>query len=142
MIYVGIRAKCGRGNENADPPMPPSFFSRHAGIHILNIFKTWEKIVFAARVIVAIENPEDIVIISSRNYGQRAALKFASYTGAKAIAGRFTPGTFTNYITRGFKEPRLVIVTDPRTDSQVTRGKKTPLFWFSRLLLSCATGHH
>jgi len=122
--------------------MPPSFFSRHAGIHILNIFKTWEKIVFAARVIVAIENPEDIVIISSRNYGQRAALKFASYTGAKAIAGRFTPGTFTNYITRGFKEPRLVIVTDPRTDSQVTRGKKTPLFWFSRLLLSCATGHH
>ena len=50
--------------------------------------------------------------------GQRAALKFAQYTGAQAISGRFTPGTFTNYITRAFREPRLVIVTDPLTDAQ------------------------
>merc|ERR1712157_155913 len=50
--------------------------------------------------------------------GQRAVLKFANYTGATAIAGRFTPGTFTNQITKGFKEPRLLIITDPRTDSQ------------------------
>jgi small subunit ribosomal protein SAe len=47
-----------------------------------------------------------------------AALKFASLTGAQAIAGRFTPGTFTNYITRAFREPRLIIVTDPLTDHQ------------------------
>ena len=45
-------------------------------------------------------------------------MKFAQATGAQAIAGRFTPGTFTNYITRSFKEPRLIIVTDPRTDAQ------------------------
>ena len=31
---------------------------------------------------------------------------------------RFTPGTFTNQITRKFREPRLLIITDPRTDSQ------------------------
>jgi small subunit ribosomal protein SAe len=92
-----------------------------SGIHILNIGKTWEKIVFAARVIAAIENPNDICVISARPYGHRAVLKYAASTGAQAMAGRFTPGSFTNYITRSFKEPRLIIVTDPRVDHQAIR---------------------
>lgn len=75
----------------------------------------------AARIIVAIDNPADICVISARSYGQRAVLKFAAHTGAVAIAGRFTPGNFTNYITRSFKEPRLIIVTDPRTDAQAIK---------------------
>ncbi|XP_011815438.1 PREDICTED: uncharacterized protein LOC105524687 [Colobus angolensis palliatus] len=33
-----------------------------------------------------------------QNTGQRAVLKFAAATGATPIAGRFTPGTFTNQI--------------------------------------------
>jgi small subunit ribosomal protein SAe len=45
----------------------------------------------------------------------------ANYTGSLSIAGRFTPGTFTNQITKQFKEPRLLIVTDPRTDSQAVK---------------------
>lgn len=80
-----------------------------------------EKIVLAARIIAAVDNPADICVISARPYGQRAVLKFASHTGAVAIAGRFTPGSFTNYITRSFKEPRLIIVTDPRTDAQAIK---------------------
>lgn len=80
-----------------------------------------EKIVLAARIIVAVDNPADVCVISARPYGQRAVLKFAAHTGAQAIAGRFTPGSFTNYITRSFKEPRLIIVTDPRTDSQAIK---------------------
>ena len=76
---------------------------------------------FAARIIAAIENPNDICVISARPYGHRAVLKFAANTGAQAIAGRFTPGSFTNYITRSFKEPRLIIVTDPRVDHQAIR---------------------
>merc|ERR1712224_1049517 len=91
---------------------------RDDNVHILNIGKTWDKIMFAARIIVAVEDPKDVCAISARPYGQRAVLKFANYTGATAIAGRFTPGTFTNQITKGFKEPRLLIITDPRTDSQ------------------------
>lgn len=92
-----------------------------AGIHIINIGKTWEKLVFAARIIAAIENHNDVCVISARPYGHRAVLKFAANTGAQAIAGRFTPGSFTNYITRSFKEPRLIIVTDPRVDHQAIR---------------------
>ena len=74
----------------------------------------------AARVIVAIENPQDIIVQSARPYGQRAVLKFAQYTGANAIAGRHTPGTFTNQLQTSFSEPRLLILTDPRTDHQVS----------------------
>uniref|UniRef100_A0A8C2QD21 Small ribosomal subunit protein uS2 C-terminal domain-containing protein n=1 Tax=Cricetulus griseus TaxID=10029 RepID=A0A8C2QD21_CRIGR len=76
----------------------------------------WEKLLLAARAIVAIENPADVSIISSRNTGQRAVLKFAAATGATPIAGRFTPGTFTNQIQAAFREPRLLVVTDPRAD--------------------------
>lgn len=73
----------------------------------------------AARVIVSIENPQDIIVQSARPYGQRAVLKFAQYTGAHAIAGRHTPGTFTNQLQTSYSEPRLLILTDPRTDHQV-----------------------
>lgn len=73
----------------------------------------------AARVIVAIENAQDIIVQSARPYGQRAVLKFAQYTGAHAIAGRHTPGTFTNQLQTSYSEPRLLILTDPRTDHQV-----------------------
>lgn len=94
---------------------------RSDGLHIINLGKTWEKLVLAARIITAIENPQDVVVISARPYGQRAVLKFSQYTGAQCIAGRFTPGTFTNQITKQFREPRLLIVTDPRIDSQAIK---------------------
>jgi small subunit ribosomal protein SAe len=114
-----LAAQCHIGSKNVESHMVPYVWKRRAdGVHLINVQKTWEKIVFAARIIAAIENPADICVISARPYGQRAALKFAHYIGATAIAGRFTPGTFTNYITRSFKEPRLILVTDPRTDHQ------------------------
>lgn len=75
----------------------------------------------AARVIATIENPADVCAVSARAYGRRAVLKFAAYTGAKAIEGRFTPGSFTNHITRSFAEPRLIVATDPRSDAQAIR---------------------
>jgi len=91
------------------------------GFYIINLAKTWEKLIMAARVIVAIENPADVCVISGRPWGQRAVLKFAQYTGAQAISGRFTPGTFTNQIQEKFIEPRLLIVTDPHSDHQPIR---------------------
>jgi small subunit ribosomal protein SAe len=85
---------------------------RPDGIHIINVGKTWQKIVLAARVIATIENPADVAVVSARPYGQRAVLKFAAHVGATASAGRFTPGAFTNYNSRSFKEvqssPRFV----------------------------------
>ena len=34
------------------------------------------------------------------------------------MAGRYTPGAFTNQNQAAFREPRLLIVTDPRVDHQ------------------------
>jgi small subunit ribosomal protein SAe len=118
-VNMMLAAQVHLGTKNLNKCMTPYCWKRRAdGIHLVNIGKTWEKMVLAARCIAAIENPLDICVISARPYGQRAALKFASSIGAQAIAGRFTPGTFTNYITRSFREPRLIIVTDPLTDHQ------------------------
>jgi len=121
-IQMMLAAQAHIGSKNCDKQMEPYVWKRRPdGINIINVAKTWEKLVLAARVLAAIENPNDICVISSRPYGQRAVLKFASSTGAQAIAGRFTPGNFTNYITRSFKEPRIIVVTDPRTDHQAIR---------------------
>uniref|UniRef100_A0AAQ5Z0S0 40S ribosomal protein SA n=1 Tax=Amphiprion ocellaris TaxID=80972 RepID=A0AAQ5Z0S0_AMPOC len=107
------------GGTNLDFQMEQYVYKRKSdGVYIINLKKTWEKLLLAARAIVAIENPADVCVISSRNTGQRAVLKFASATGATTFHGRFTPGTFTNQIQAAFREPRLLIVTDPRADHQ------------------------
>lgn len=117
-----LAAQCHIGSKNLQVHMNPYLWKTRAdGINVINIGKTWEKIVLAARIIAAVDNPSDVCVISARPYGQRAVLKFAAHTGAQAIAGRFTPGSFTNYITRSFKEPRLIVVTDPRTDAQAIK---------------------
>ncbi|XP_077490516.1 small ribosomal subunit protein uS2-like [Amblyomma americanum] len=114
-----LTAKTHLGTSNLDFQMKEYCFKRRPdGIHLINLKKTWEKLLLAARAIVAIENPAEVCAISSRPYGQRAVLKFASFTGATPIAGRFTPGTFTNQIQAAFREPRLLVVCDPRADHQ------------------------
>ncbi|RLN15619.1 40S ribosomal protein Sa-2-like [Panicum miliaceum] len=118
-IQMMLAADVHLGTKNCDFQMERYAFKRRSdGIFIINLGKTWEKLQLAARVIVAIENPQDIIVQSARPYGQRAVLKFAQYTGAHAIAGRHTPGTFTNQLQTSFSEPRLLILTDPRTDHQ------------------------
>ncbi|KAI4386913.1 hypothetical protein MLD38_004789 [Melastoma candidum] len=118
-IQMMLAAEVHLGTKNCDFQMERYVFKRrNDGIYIINLGKTWEKLQLAARVIVAVENPQDIIVQSARPYGQRAVLKFAQYTGAHAIAGRHTPGTFTNQLQTSFSEPRLLILTDPRTDHQ------------------------
>jgi len=118
MLTAGVHI----GSKFCDPKMEPYTFKRkHDGIYILNLGKTWEKLLLAARAIVTIENPADVVVISGRSWGQRAVFKYAQYTGAQYVAGRYTPGTFTNQIQKKFLEPRLLIVTDPVSDHQPIR---------------------
>ncbi|VFV36265.1 40s ribosomal protein sa, partial [Lynx pardinus] len=47
---------------------------KSGGIYVINLKRTWEKFLLAAGAIVAIENPTDVSVISSRNTGQRAVL--------------------------------------------------------------------
>ncbi|CAI5489338.1 unnamed protein product [Closterium sp. Naga37s-1] len=120
-IQMMLAAKVHLGTKNCNYQMERYVWKRGAdGVFIINLAKTWDKLQMAARVIVAIENPQDICVQSARPYGQRAVLKFAQYTGANAIAGRHTPGTFTNQLQNNFSEPRLLVLTDPRVDHQPT----------------------
>eukprot|EP00162_Nutomonas_longa_P024661 comp8999_c0_seq1/m.10219 comp8999_c0_seq1/g.10219 ORF comp8999_c0_seq1/g.10219 comp8999_c0_seq1/m.10219 type:complete len:276 (-) comp8999_c0_seq1:106-933(-) len=114
-----LAAKVHLGHTNLNYQMSPYIWKRrNDGVNIFNLAKTWEKIALAARAIVTVENPADVVIIGSRNYAQRAVMKFAHYVGGTAISGRYTPGTLTNQIQKRFVEPRIVIVADPHADHQ------------------------
>lgn len=114
-----LAAQCHIGTKNCNPNMRRyTWRRRNDGVHLLHLGKTWQKLVLAARIIVAIENPEDVVVISANTVGQRAVFKFAQHTGASYVGGRYTPGTFTNQIQRKYMEPRLLIVTDPLGDKQ------------------------
>jgi small subunit ribosomal protein SAe len=100
--------------------MRPYVFKRKPdGIHLLNLGMTYDKIKLAARILVTIENPEDICVVASRTYAQRPCFKFCQHTGAFGITGQFTPGRFTNHIHRNtFREPRILLIADPRSDHQ------------------------
>lgn len=114
-----LQASTHLGSNNVNHQMHSYVYKRrNDGIHVIHLRKTWEKLLFAARAIAAIENPADVCVISARPYGQRAVLKFAAATGTSVIAGRYTPGTFTNQIQAAFREPRMLVVTDPRIDHQ------------------------
>jgi len=115
MLAAGVHI----GTKNTDPNMHRYVWRRKRdGVNIINLGKTWQKLVLAARIIVAIENPEDVIAISARQYGQRSVFKFAQHTGSNYIGGRYTPGTFSNQIQKRFVEPRLLLVADPITDHQ------------------------
>lgn len=114
-----LAAHCHLGTKNVTHAMQKYVYARtKEGVHVLNLHMAWEKLILAARVIAAIENPADVIACSVRLFGQRAVYKFAHYTGAGFAAGRFIPGTFTNQIQKKFMQPRVLIVTDPRTDHQ------------------------
>uniref|UniRef100_A0A8C2UKU7 Small ribosomal subunit protein uS2 C-terminal domain-containing protein n=1 Tax=Chinchilla lanigera TaxID=34839 RepID=A0A8C2UKU7_CHILA len=100
-----------------------------AGTHLggTNLGYQMEEYIYKrkTRAIVAIENSADVSVISSRNSSQLAVLQFAAATRATPTAGHFTPGTFTNQIQAAFREPRLLVVTDPRINLPTTALRNT-----------------
>merc|ERR1712227_221318 len=121
-LALMLASKTYLGTHNCSTKMKPYVYTRNKeGIYYLNVAKTWEKLMIAARVIVAVDNPKDVLVISSRQYAQRAILKYATNTGANYFGGKWTPGSLTNQKTKKFQEPRLIIVCDPRCDHQAVK---------------------
>merc|ERR1719152_241888 len=121
-LALMLASKTYLGTHNCSTKMKDYVYTRNKeGIYYLNVAKTWEKLMIAARVIVAVDNPKDVLVISSRQYAQRAILKYATNTGANYFGGKWTPGTLTNQNTKKFQEPRLIIVCDPRSDHQAVK---------------------
>lgn len=109
---------CHLGGRKVTKQMSKYVYSKkvYGGVQMFDISKQYEKILVAARMIAAIPDPSTIIAVSGRVSGQRAVYKFGKFTGAVSNAGRWTPGMLTNQNTKNYVEPRLLILTDPRTD--------------------------
>jgi len=92
------------------------YTTKKNGVALFDVSKQYEKIQVAARMIAALPDPTSVIVVSGRVSGQRAAYKFGKFTGAQSVGGRWTPGMLTNQNTKKYVEPRLLILTDPRTD--------------------------
>ena len=93
------------------------FRVRNDGLYILDVRKIDERIRVAARFIARYE-PQKVVAVGGKPYSFRPVEMFARFTGAKAVLGRFIPGTFTNPYLTTYVEPEIVIISDPRVDTQ------------------------
>ena len=90
---------------------------RADGLYVLDVKRTNERIMSVGNFLAKFD-PDDILVVSTRQYGQAPVKKFGDITGAKTIPGRFIPGTLTNPNYAKFIEPKVLVVTDPRSDSQ------------------------
>ena len=112
-VHIGTRQKTGA--------MTPFIYRvRPDGLYVLDVRKTDERISLAGRFLARLE-PASVVAVSARQYGQRPAQRFGEVTGARAMVGRFVPGTFTNPFYKGYLEPSALIITDPLADEQPMR---------------------
>ncbi|NJE54856.1 MULTISPECIES: 30S ribosomal protein S2 [Thermococcus] len=93
---------------------------RQDGLYVLDVRKTDERLKVAGKFLAKFD-PENILAVSVRLYGQKPVKKFGEVTGARAIPGRFLPGTMTNPQVKNFFEPDVIIVTDPRADHQAMK---------------------
>jgi small subunit ribosomal protein S2 len=88
-----------------------------SGLHLIDVHETDSRIRVVAKFLSRFD-PDRILVVSARQYGQRPARKFADNIGAMRIVGRFIPGTLTNPRLRTYIEPEVILVTDPAADAQ------------------------
>jgi len=112
-IHIGTRFKTMDMNDFV-------FKMRDDGLYILDLRKIDERIREAAKLIAKYK-PEDVVVVASRLYSGNAAEKFSKLTGVTVLRGRFIPGTMTNVKLPNFKEPKLLVVCDPRGEWEAIR---------------------
>jgi small subunit ribosomal protein S2 len=93
---------------------------RNDGLYIIDVNKTDDRVQVAAQFIAKYK-PENVLVVSVRQYGQKPIRKLGEYTNIQVLAGRFRPGTLTNPNARGYLEPELLIITDPLADAQALR---------------------
>jgi small subunit ribosomal protein S2 len=112
-IHIGTQQK----NEDMRPYI---YRVRDDGLYVLDVKKSDERIRYAAKFLSRFD-PDKILVVSRRQYGQRPIEDFARIVGARAISSRFVPGTLTNPNLSTFIEPEVVLVTDPRGDEQALK---------------------
>lgn len=124
-MHIGTRTKNGSMRQFI-------YKVREDGLHVLDLKKTNERILFAAQLISKYPT-ESFYVVGNKENARRAIAKFCELIGAKPLAARFTPGRFTNPAREDFVEPKLVLVVDPAVDKQAVKEAfeiNTPLIAF------------
>lgn len=93
------------------------FKRRDDGLFIIDLRKTDERLISAAKILARLK-PEDVLVVASRLYSGTPAAKFSALTGIPILKGRFIPGTMTNLSYSAFKEPKLIFVCDPKGEQE------------------------
>jgi len=118
-VYLTSGVHIGTQQKSAD--MKEFIFKvRNDGLYVLDVKKTDERLRIASKFISRFD-PQRILIVSARQYGQKPAKVFGKTIGSLVVAGRFVPGSLTNPILPKFVEPELLFVTDPAADEQALK---------------------
>lgn len=112
-VHIGTRMKTR--------DMEPFIYRvRPDGLFVLDVKKTDERIRVASKFLARFENSR-VAIAATRLYAHEPVKKYCELTGAIPIVGRFIPGLLTNpqYLNR--VDPEIIVVCDPRADSQAIK---------------------
>lgn len=112
-VHIGTKFKSGEMKDYI-------FKKRKDGLMVFNIQIIDDRTRMVAKMLSNYVG-EEVLVVSRRLYGHKPIKKFAELTGARAITGRFVPGTLTNPTARVFLEPKVVLICDPLTDFQVVK---------------------
>ena len=112
-IHIGTKIKT--------KDMEPFIYRvRPDGLFVLDLNKTDERIRIAAKFLSRFE-PAKIAVVAARLYAREPASKFCKVVGSFPITGRFVPGMLSNPMYPNRIEPDVIIVSDPRADSQAMK---------------------
>jgi small subunit ribosomal protein S2 len=115
-VYLTSGVHIGTQQKSAD--MKKFIFKvRSDGLYVMDVKQTDARIRAVAKFLARYK-PENIMVSSARQYGQKPAKMFAKTLGTKVFAGRFIPGTLTNPELPEYIEPEVLLVTDPAADQQ------------------------
>ncbi len=118
-VYLTSGVHIGTQQKSADM-LDFIFKVRTDGLYVLDIKKTDSRLRLAAKMLAGFK-PDEVLVVSARQYGQKPVRVFSNKIGCNAFPGRFVPGTLTNPMLDVYVEPKLIMVTDPAADQQALR---------------------
>ena len=93
---------------------------REDGLNVLDLKAVDNKLRAAVNMLCQFPE-EEVFIIGNKENAEYSIKKFCELTNFKSITGRFTPGIFTNPARDDFREPKLILVSDPLADKQAVK---------------------
>lgn len=112
-VHIGTQVKTGDMRKFIYKVRPD-------GLYVLDIRQLDERIKLTGKFLAKFDSKK-ILVVSARQYGQKPAKMMAKIIGAESIVNRFVPGTLTNPVLKYYREPDVVVVTDPAIDTQAVQ---------------------